>query len=185
MADPTLSYRRARRAYEYGRLRSSLPRALVVASVVALLGGVTVGVAAFRFIPLTLGIWLFAHWLGQSVQRGAFYGLLGGIVTHLLPMSVLRPCCDARALPGADCCTMPGACLLAGAAVGGALAAIVPFGRASWWQTALGMTAGLLSVAVLRCATLFSGEAIGLLAGLIGGLLLAAAARSRLARAQS
>ena len=185
MADSMLSYRRARRAYESGRLRSSLSRALVVAASVALLGWVTVGVAAFRFMPLTLAIWLFVLWLGQSVQRGAFYGLFGGIVTHLLPLSVLRPCCNAQALPGADCCTMPGACLLAGTAVGAVLAAVVPFGRASWWQTALGMTAGLLSVAVLRCATLFSGEAIGLMGGLIGGLLLAAAARSRLASVRS
>jgi hypothetical protein len=102
-----------------------------------------------------------------------------------LPMSILRPCCDMQAMPGAECCTMPGACLLAGAGVGAALAAVVPFGRAAWWQTALGMAAGLTSIAVLKCATLFSGEAIGLVGGLMGGLLLASAARSRLAMARS
>src|SRR5215217_7145887 len=169
-AEATLLYRRARRAYELGRLRSSVEKALLVTSLVALLGWLTSGASSLRLLPLTLVIWVLAHWLGQSVQRGALYGLLGGAVTHCLPMSVLRPCCDMNAMSGADCCTMPGACLLAGAAVGVALAAVVPFGRVSWWRTAAGMAAGLTSVAVLKCATLFTGEAIGLVVGLVGGL---------------
>src|SRR6478752_2649915 len=186
LAESTLGYQRARRAYELGRLRSSLLSALLVSSLVALLGGLTVGAASFRLLPLTFAIWVLAHWLGQGFQRGAFYGLLGGVVTHLLPMSILRPCCAGGAMAmqnGADCCTMPGACLLAGAAVGAAVAAVVPFGRASWWQTAAGSAAGLTSVAILNCAPLFGGEAIGLVAGLVGGLLLASAARFRLANA--
>lgn len=180
LAEATLPYRRARRAYELGRLRSSLEKAALVTALVALLGWVTAGASSLRLLPLTLVIWALVHWVGQSVQRGALYGLLGGVVTQLLPMSILRPCCDMNATPGADCCTMPGACLLAGAAVGVAMAAVVPFGRASWKQTATGMAAGLTSVAVLKCATLFGGEALGLVAGLVGGLALASAARSRL-----
>src|SRR6478609_605908 len=184
LAESTLGYQRARRAYELGRLRSSLLSALLVSSLVALLGGLTVGAASFRLLPLTFAIWVVAHWLGQSFQRGAFYGLLGGVVTHLLPMSILRPCCAAGAMhAGADCCTMPGACLLAGAAVGAAVAAVVPFGRASWWQSAAGTAAGLTSVAILKCATLFGGEAIGLVGGLVGGLLVASAARLRFVNA--
>ncbi len=183
-AEPSLSYQRARRAYEYGRVRSAVTPALVVTFLVAVLGWATGGVASLKLLPLTLAIWLFSLWVGQGFQRGALYGLLGGIVTHVLPMSILRPCCDMRVEPGADCCTMPGACLLAGAAVGVALAAVVPFGRASWKQTAIGMTAGLTSIAVLRCATLFTGEALGLVAGLVGGSLLASAARSRLVSAR-
>jgi hypothetical protein len=180
-AELALDYRRARRAYEYGRLRSSVGKALVITLLVALLGWVTVGTASFWLLPVPFAIWVFTHWFGQSFERGALYGLLGGVFTHLLPMSILRPCCDMKAMAaGADCCTMPGACLLAGAGVGVALAAVVPFGRASWWQTAVGMTAGLTSIAVLKCATLFTGEAMGLVAGLVGGLLLASAARSRL-----
>jgi hypothetical protein len=184
-AELVLDYRRTRRAYELGRLRASVGKALIITLLVALLGWVTVGAASFWLLPVPFGIWVFAHWLGQSFERGARYGLLGGVVTHLLPMSILRPCCDMKAMAaGADCCTMPGACLLAGAGVGVALAAVVPFGRASWWQTAVGMTAGLTSIAVLKCATLFTGEAIGLVAGLVGGLLLASAARSRLVTAR-
>jgi hypothetical protein len=179
-AEASLDYRRARLAYEYGRLRSATVKALAVTLAVAALGGCTVGTASLRLLPLTLVIWVFTHWHGQSFQRGALFGLLGGIVTHLLPMSILRPCCDMNAMQGAECCTMPGACLLAGASVGVVLAAVVPFGRASWRQTAIGMAAGMISIAVLRCATLFAGEAFGLVAGLVGGLLLASAARSRL-----
>src|SRR6186713_256490 len=96
-ADATLGYRRARRAYELGRLRSSLLRGLAVTTLIGLLGWGTSGVASLKLLPLTLGIWLFVHWLGQSYQRGALYGLVGGVVTHLLPMSILRPCCDMDA----------------------------------------------------------------------------------------
>ena len=111
------------------------------------------------------------------IFNGALYGLLGGVATQLLPMSILRPCCKLERMAEGDCCTMPGACLLAGASVGVLLAAVVPFGRASWWRTALGMCCGLMSIAVLRCATLFTGEALGLAGGLVGGLLLASIAR--------
>lgn len=186
MSAELTNLRRARRAYELGRLRSSFEKALVVTGLVALLGWLTAGASSLLLLPLTLVIWVVAHWLGQSVQRGALYGLLGGLFAHALPMSILRPCCDMQAMQtmsGADCCTMPGACLLAGGAVGVVLAAVVPFGRAACWQTAAGMAAGLTSVAVLKCATLFTGEAIGLVAGLVGGLLLASAARLRLASA--
>jgi hypothetical protein len=177
-------YAEARRAYEVGRLRSGTWKALLVAGLVALLGELTVGSAALWVLPVTLACWLFAFWRGDVFLRGAFFGLLGGVVTHLLPLSVLRPCCKMEAMmAGGQCCTMPGACLLAGAGVGVALAALVPFGRASWWRSALGVTTGLLSIAVLRCATLFTGEAVGLLGGLLAGVLLASAARSRLAAA--
>src|SRR6185369_1526972 len=121
LAESTPHYRRARRAYEYGRLRSAVGKALIVTLLVALLGWATAGTAALPLLPLTFAIWVFAHWSGQSFQRGALYGLLGGFVTQLLPMSILRPCCDMKAMQGAECCTMPGACLLAGAGVGVAL----------------------------------------------------------------
>lgn len=176
-------YERARRAYELGRLRWSAPRALLVTGVVALFSAITMGPASLWPLPVTLAAWLLAYWRGDVLLRGALYGLLGGVVTQLLPMSILRPCCKLERMAEGDCCTMPGACLMAGAMVGVLLAAVVPFGRASWWRTALGMCCGLMSIAVLRCATLFTGEALGLAGGLLGGLLLASIARSRLATA--
>jgi len=84
--------------------------------------------------------------------------------------------------PGVNCCTMPGACLAAGAAVGVVLAAAVPFARNSWWRTALGIALGMTSVAILKCATLFEGEALGLLGGLLIGVAAASLARSFLSR---
>ncbi|HVH47687.1 MAG TPA: hypothetical protein VM925_35370, partial [Labilithrix sp.] len=105
------------------------------------------------------------------------YGLLGGLVTSFLPMSILRPCCAMGAPTGVDCCTMPGACLGAGVVVGIVLAIAVPFGKATWWRTALGMALGMTSVAVLKCTTLFAGEAFGLVGGLVAGIAAVAAAR--------
>jgi hypothetical protein len=181
-ASATSDWLRARRAYELGRLRSSAWRALFISFAIASLGTVTTGLSSLAALPVTFAIWLFAYWRGDVFLRGALYGLAGGIVTSLLPMSILRPCCTPGMAPGADCCTMPGACLAAGAAVGVALAVVVPFAKKSWWRTALGVAFGMTSVAVLKCATLFAGEALGLLGGLIVGIAAASAARSVLSR---
>jgi hypothetical protein len=175
-------FSQARRAYELGRLRSSTWRALAVAFAIAVLGVATTGWSSLAALPATFAVWVFAYWRGAVLLRGALYGLAGGIVTSLLPMSILRPCCATGMPPGADCCTMPGACLAAGAVVGVALAIVVPFAKRSSWRTALGVTLGMTSVAVLKCATLFAGEAIGLLGGLLIGVAAASAARSFLAR---
>jgi hypothetical protein len=77
---------------------------------------------------------------------------------------------------------MPGACLGAGALVGVVLAVAVPFGKTTWWRTALGMVLGMSSVAVLKCTTLFAGEAFGLVGGLMAGIVAVAAARLVLGR---
>ena len=181
-AESTLAYREARRAYELGRLRSATWRAVLVAIPIAVFGFVTSGRSSVMAIPLTIAAWIFAYWRGDVLLRGAFYGLLGGLVTSVLPMSILRPCCAVGAPMGPDCCTMPGACLGAGVLVGVVLAVAVPFGKATWWRTALGMALGMTSVAVLKCTTLFAGEAFGLVGGLMAGVLAATAARLVLRR---
>lgn len=177
----TISYRAARRAYELGRFWISLRRALPIALPIAALGLLISGRVALLALPLTFAAWTLAHFRGDELLRGSWYGLLGGLITSALPMSVLRPCCDMTAAPGANCCTMPGACLGAGALVGVVLAAVVPFGKASWWRTALGIALGMASVAVMKCATLFAGEAIGLAGGLAVGVAVVAAAKVALA----
>jgi hypothetical protein len=181
-ANVSPEFSRARRAYELGRLRSSTWRALAVALAIAALGVATTGWSSLAALPVTLSIWIFAYWRGDVLLRGGLYGLVGGIVTSLLPMSILRPCCATGMPPGADCCTMPGACLAAGAVVGVALAMVVPFAKRSWWRTALGVSLGMTSVAVLKCATLVAGESLGLLGGLLVGVAAAGAARSLLSR---
>jgi len=178
----TASYRATRRAYELGRLRVAVGRALWVALPVAGWAMLTSGRSALLVLPLTFAAWVFAHFRGDELLRGSWYGLAGGLVTSLLPMSVLRPCCDLNAAPGAACCTMPGACLGAGALVGIVLAAAVPLGKTNWWQAACGIALGMASVAVVKCTTLFAGEAAGLVGGLAAGVAVVAVAKLALAR---
>jgi hypothetical protein len=176
---------RYRRAYELGRLRVSAYRAALVTAPIALVAGLVTGAPALVWIPVTFAAWTLAQWRGGPVLRGTFFGLVAGVVTYALPLSVLRPCCSpermAQLPPGADCCTMPGACLGAGALVGFVLAAFVPLGPARV-RTAAGMALGVASVAILRCSTLFIGEAFGLLGGLVAGVAGAALAQSVLRR---
>jgi hypothetical protein len=176
---------RFRRAYELGRLRVSAMRAALVTAPIALVAGIVTGAPALVWIPVTFAVWMLAQWRGGPILRGTFFGLLAGIVTYALPLSILRPCCSpermAQLAPGADCCTMPGACLGAGALIGFVLAAFVPLGPARV-RTAVGMALGIASVAILRCSTLFVGEAFGLLGGLVAGVAGAALAQSVLRR---
>jgi hypothetical protein len=183
MVEHTAEYRRTRRAYELGRLRASTWRALAVSAPLALGGWLVAGRASLAWLSVTLLVWLLAFWRGGAVLRGAFHGLLGGLVTFVLPMSILRPCCAPGAMMNtADCCTMPGACFAAGGVVGVLLAALVPLRRDAWWQTATGMVMGVASVAILKCATLFAGEALGLVGGIAAGLMAASAAKAMVAR---
>jgi hypothetical protein len=176
------NYQAARRAYELGRLRSGAWQAALITTVVAAFGVLTSGSAALMVLPITAAAWLLAFWRGDAFLRGAVHGLMGGLLTSLLPMSVLRPCCAAGAakvvVSGATCCTMPGACLGAGAVVGLVLATVVPFGKAAWWKTATGVSLGVASVAILKCTTLFAGEAFGLVGGLLAGVAAATAAKA-------
>jgi hypothetical protein len=180
-----LEVRQVRRAYEWGRLRTSLRRSLAVVVPVAVIATAVTGREALLWIPVTLAVWVLAHWRGGPLLRGAFFGLAGGAITYVLPMSVLRPCCTPEAMaamtPGSDCCTMPGACLGAGALVGFALAAFVPAGSARWRTTA-GIALGVASVAILKCATLFAGEAVGLVGGILAGVAAASLARAVVGR---
>jgi hypothetical protein len=165
---------RARRSYEIGRLRSSTWRALLIAMPTALIAIFASGRSALVLLPLTIVAWVFAYWRGGDFLRGSFFGLLGGVVTLLMPMSILRPCC-----------TMPGLCLAAGGIVGIFLAAAVPIGKASWSRTAAGMMLGIMSIAVVKCATLLAGEAVGLLSGLAAGIIATSLAKSLLRQAST
>ena len=176
---------RLRRAYELGRLRVSAVRAALVTAPIALVAGIVTGAPALVWIPVTFAAWMLAQWRGGPLLRGTFFGLVAGIVTYALPLSILRPCCSPERMaalpPGAACCTMPGACLGAGALVGFVLAAFVPLGPARV-RTAAGMALGVASVAILRCSTLFIGEAFGLLGGVVAGVAAAALAQAMLRR---
>jgi len=68
-----------RRAYETGRLRTSIRKALYVVVPVAIVACFTTGPAALAWLPVTFVAWVIAHWRGGPLLRGAFFGLVGGI----------------------------------------------------------------------------------------------------------
>ncbi|MFO0736531.1 MAG: hypothetical protein U0270_11660 [Labilithrix sp.] len=130
------------------------------------------------WLPVTALAWVFAHWRGGAFLRGSHVGLLGGIVTFVLPMTVLRPCCSPEAMAaGMECCTQPSACVTVGALLGTVLAAFIPSGRQRW-HTVAGIMVGVASVAILRCSTLFFAEALGLVGGLMAGIVIATLTRT-------
>ena len=162
----------ARRAYELGLAKDGLVRALIVlglAVAAALVTGVPLNVPT---LVLVLLAWTFLGWRRGHWLKGASVGLLGGFATLLLPMSLLRPCCAPGAMTCEGCCAGPGSCALAGMALGVVLAALVPRGNGPQRAKAgAGMLLGVVSIGAVRCNGLFLGEALGLLAGLLGGAI--------------
>lgn len=79
---------RARRAYEWGRLRAALPLASVVVPMIALsLVVCGSGLAALGFGAALFAVLVAASWRGQSYGRGARAGLLAGLVPFTLPIA--------------------------------------------------------------------------------------------------
>lgn len=172
----------ARRAYELGRLRTSLVRATPIVAAVAALALGMEGNAGLVWLPVTAAVWIFANWRGGPLLRGTYVGLVGGLVALALPLTVLRPCCSPEAMAaGMQCCTQPSACVSAGGLLGVVLAALLPAGTARW-RAAGGTALGVVSVAILRCSTLFAAEALGLVGGLAVGMLVATLGRSIVVR---
>lgn len=175
--------KRARRAYELGRLKQALLRAALLSGAVALLGTWLLDARAWTFAPITFAIWAGVWWYGDVLLSSAHYGIVAGGVTFLMPLSWLRPCCVPGMMNG-PVCTMPEMCVLAGALVGLPLAALVL--RRSQGRTleaALGMALGVVSLATIKCSLLFVGEALGLLSGLALGIAAASAFDIRRPRA--
>lgn len=161
--------KRARNAYELGRVRVGGQYAALLTLCVAGLGSWLVDARAFLWAPLTFVLWTVLWWRGGVLLRFGRYGLAAGAATFLLPLSLLRPCCR----PGMDgpVCTMPEMCVLAGALVGLPLAVLaLRKARDRPHEAALGMGLGVLSLATVKCGALFIGEALGLLAGLALGI---------------
>ena len=177
-------YASARRAYERGRLLASARHGLVLAALFAALGGLAVGRSACTWAVLVLATWVLVEWRGGALLAGARRGIVGGVVSLLLPWSILRPCCAPGAdMTAASCCTMPGMCLVVGAALGLVLSAFLPRsapGRRM--ETAAGMAIIMMSAASLKCSELFVGETVGLLGGLVAGVAAASLVRVALDR---
>jgi hypothetical protein len=170
---------RARRAYEGAMWRLGFLRAAVVTSVVAALVALDLArLPSPAWLLPVFGAWLLLGWRGALVWRGAMGGLVAGLGALALPLTFLRPCCAA--MTSATSCTRPELCVGAGVALGVVVVATLPRLRApgEWARTSAGAVVAVASLVACRCATLFVGETLGLLGG-----LLAAAAGLALARA--
>jgi hypothetical protein len=181
------AYRATKIHYELGRLAAAARHAALVTLGVAIVSGALLGRRALIWLPVAFVVTALTEWRGSWLMTGARRGLLAGVASMLLPLSILRPCCgvDAKGM-GTDCCTMPSACWAAGAAVGLVMALVMPTapqGRRA--EAALGMILGVTSVAVVRCSMLFAGEAAGLLGGMAAGIVASSLAKAWMARGRS
>jgi hypothetical protein len=161
---------RALRAYERGRMWTSFVRAAVVVLATGALSWFVRGHESLLALPLVFVIVVGGEWMGNLVGQGMRRGAALGLVSWLVPMSVLRPCCatmDAAARGGA-CCTMPSCCVATGAVLGLVLAFFAPRANdtKNYMWGSVGLAAGALGVTALRCTGLFAGEALGLLGGI-------------------
>jgi hypothetical protein len=159
---------RAQRAYERGRLATSLVRAAVVVLATGALSWFVRGHESLVALPLVFVIVVGGEWIGTLVGQGMRRGAALGLLSWLVPMSVLRPCC-----------TMPSCCVATGAVLGLVLAFFAPRARdtkAYMWGS-VGLAAGALGVTALRCTGLFAGEALGLLGGIALATLAVSGAR--------
>lgn len=175
---------RARRSYELGMLRLGVVRAAVVTCIVAVLAAT--GVARLpspAWLALVFAVWSFLGWRGALVWRGALAGLGAGLAALALPLSLLRPCCQA--MESATSCSMPQVCWAAGGVLGLAVTATLPRLRTphEWARASAGALVAVASLVASRCTSLFVGETIGLLGGLLASAAAVAAARAWLARA--
>ena len=183
-----LSMNRARRAYEWGRLRSALARGVVLTGALAIVAAVTLGVHALPWLAIAFAAIVFGEWRGSFFGAGARRGFLLGAIALLLPLSILRPCCAGKEMAGemmggAACCTMPSMCGLAGVVLGVSVTLLWPKApRARQPEVALGTLLGAAGIFAVRCSGMFAGEALGLVAGLAGGVLASAVARAWLDR---
>jgi hypothetical protein len=160
---------RARRAYELGMLRLGLLRASLVTGTVALLIVLEVTrLPSPAWLALVFLLWLGLGWRGALVWRGALGGLAGGLAALALPLTLLRPCCTPEAMASAASCS-PQTCVGAGMILGVAVAAMMPRvrGIGEWSRAAGGALLAVVSLVAFRCTTLFVGESVGLLGGML------------------
>ncbi len=172
-----------KRAYELGRARVAFVRAALGATLVAALSIAVLGRGALGWVVASLAVVAFCEWRGGALARGARRGFVAGLVTLVLPMSILRPCCASgmSAMPmSAACCTMPSMCGVSGIVIGLAVAVVWPREKTVRAHALVGTGVALaaVSVAAVRCAGLFMGETVGLALGLLAGAFASAAARA-------
>ncbi|CAN5390470.1 hypothetical protein BH09MYX1_BH09MYX1_41540 [soil metagenome] len=176
---------RARRAYERGRLRTALVRGTAVSAVLSVLAVTLLGWRALPWLSVAFLAVTLGEWRGSYFGAGARRGFAIGAIGLLLPMSLLRPCCAGKdmMMDGAACCTMPSACGIAGILLGVSVAVLWPIAPLRKQpEIALGTLLGAAGIFAVRCGGMFTGEVVGLVLGLTGGVLASAIARAWLDR---
>jgi hypothetical protein len=160
-------------------LRLGLVRGGAVTAVVAALVAVDIArLPSLAWLLVVFVVWLFVGWRGTLVWRGALGGLVAGLGALALPMTILRPCCAA--MTSATSCTRPELCVGAGVVLGVVVVATLPQLRTprDWTRACGGALLAVASLVVCRCSTLFVGESIGLLSGLLASAAGLAVARA-------
>lgn len=170
---------RARSAYELGMLRLGVTRGAVVACVIGILSvaGIACLPSLVWLLPIFL-VWTFVGWRGALVWRGALSGLGAGLAALVLPLSLLRPCCAS--MMSATDCSMPQACVGAGAVLGLVVVLTLPRLRTApeWARASGGALLAVASLVATRCVSLFVGEAVGLAGGLLASAVAVSMARA-------
>lgn len=168
--------RRARRAYEWGRLQSQTPWLLTVLPHLAIaLHFSGKPVVTVLNAALLAGVMVFFGWRGKDLGRAVLPGLLGGTLAFALPLIACATGICSRTPPSPKLILL---CGLAGLVSGTWLTvrALTSNGMRLEAIAAAGLVAGL--TAALSCA-------IGGVTGILGMLLgLAAATTPALARAR-
>lgn len=168
-------------------MRATFVRAAAIVATAGAVAAFVVGRRSLVWLPLSLLVWVFIEWRGAWLMHGARRGLLAGVASLFLPLSVLRPCCGIDMdMSSGQCCTMPQACVAVGALLGLSLALLVPHAPSEHRvTTAIGMALGVGSVAALRCGPLLLGESAGLIGGLVTGVVAASLARAWIDRGRT
>ncbi len=174
--------RRARRAYERGRARAGLRRAVPFAALAALVGTTAPDIALTIALAATLAVAATAaYWRGGVLARASRAGLWAGLPPLMVPvvMRMLHHGCEACGGPSLRLCiavcTSMG--ILGGIAMGMLAAREQPHDRVRFVATAAVFAAWSGAVGCV-----FAGAAglLGMAAGLlVGGVPLVALARAR------
>lgn len=160
--------RRARLAYEIGRLRMAAPWAVLLAAI-GLLGTIVTGAGGFGFAMTAVSCLtaVMFVWHGQSLGRGVWPGAWVGGAAMILAM--IAWICEAHGSTSFVECRLP--CIIAGVAIGAAAVSHARRGddpRAGL-TTLLATAAIATPLALIVCAGLGTGGMVGLAAGLAVG----------------
>jgi len=162
---------RARRAYEWGRVRRALPHVLLVVPMSALSLVACRQYAATSVVSSLLALALLAClWRGQHLGRGARTGLAAGLAPLVMPLAVQA---TSHICSGGVCLLFPTTCVAGGVICGVAVWLIAA--RTAGAEVARGgFVLAALSVAALTgslgCLMAGASGVLGMALGMTGGV---------------